>query len=508
MLKKNIKEYVIQLEKFNLLQKKVKIEENLDKKIEKVSYSSNDVEKGTLFVCKGNNFKEEYLVSSIEKGAEIYISEREYNVDIPGIIVTNVQDALSIVSQVYYNSPADKLTLIATSGTKGKSTTAYYIKYILDEYAAANSLKDTAIISSIDTYDGVTSEESHITTPESLDLQGHLNNAVNAGLKNVVMEVSSQALKYGRVYNLLLDYGIFLNISEDHISAIEHADFADYFASKLKIFKQVKTVAVNLDADHIEEILDASKAADKVISFSVKNKEADVYAYNIRKQGLDTVFSVKSSTLDMDFVLTMPGLFNVENALAAICITEDMQIPAKYIYEGLKKARSSGRMEIYSSEDKKVVAIVDYAHNKLSFQKLFESTRAEYPGRKISIIFGCPGGKAFLRRKDLGIEAGKYADTIYLVAEDPGYEAPSSISKEISEYVKEFTDNFKIIDDRGEAIHEAILSVKGDEVILITGKGNETRQKFGSTYVPCKSDVEYVTEYIKEYNEVKAMKIK
>ncbi|MEG2310968.1 MAG: UDP-N-acetylmuramoyl-L-alanyl-D-glutamate--2,6-diaminopimelate ligase, partial [Clostridia bacterium] len=464
-----------------------------------------------LFICKGASFKEEYLNDAISQGAICYISTIKYNTNIACIIVENIYTTLSILSSMYYNYPNKKLNVIGITGTKGKSTTAYYIKYILDEIAKANKLKDTAIISSIDTYDGIENFESHLTTPESFDLFRHLNNAYQSGRENVVMEVSSQALKYDRVFSLDFDIGIFLNISEDHISPVEHETFDDYFNSKLKIFKKCRVACVNLDSDNSDLILKtALRDSKEVITFSTKDSRADIYGYNIHKEKHNTIFNVKTAKYDREFCLTMPGLFNVENALAAISVSYIMNIGEKYVYEGLKKARSSGRMEVYESRDEKIVAIVDYAHNKLSFEKLFESTKAEYPGYRIVVIFGCPGKKAYIRRRDLGTIAGKNADKIYLVAEDPGYEPVEQISLDIANYVRQYTTNYELIEDRGEAIEAAIkeiMLINQKTVILITGKGNETRQKYGCEYLPCKTDVEYVKKYIEQYENKMEAKI-
>lgn len=485
---KKIEKYVKVLEKIkqviNIEEVKNSDIENLE--IKNVKYNSNEVVKNTLFVCKGKNFKEEYLVEALNKGAVCYISEKIYNVNIPCILVKDIKIALGVVAEEYFDYPAKELNIIGIGGTKGKSTTAYYIKYILDEYSIKNNLKDTAIISSIDTYDGVLNFESHITTPESLDLQNNFKNAVNSGMKNLVMEVSSQALKYGRVETLEFDYSVFLNISEDHISPIEHVDFEDYFNSKLKIFAKSKKTFVNLDSDYSDKILEiAKKDSKEAYTFSKNNIDADVYGYDIYKNGFDTCFKIKLKDNNLEynekeFILTMPGIFNVENALAAISIAIKMNIPYICIYEGLKKAKSSGRMEIYHTKDKKIITIVDYAHNKLSFEKLYESTKSEYPDRKIITVFGCPGKKALLRRKDLGLLAGKNSDKIYITAEDPGLESVLDISKDIAQYVEEYTKNYEIIEDRGEAIKEAVkTATKNQEntIILITGKGNETRQK-------------------------------
>lgn len=502
-----IKDYINKLKEYDQIVECVNCEKYLEKEVEYLTYNSQDIKQNSMFVCKGvlDNFKEEYLIEALKKGAFIYVSQKKYNVVSPCIIVKDAFISLCILSSMYFDVPDKKLNLIGITGTKGKSTTAYYIKYILDEYAKEMNKKDTAIISSIDTYDGVEKFESHLTTPESLDMYRHFNNSVNSNIDNLVMEVSSQALKIGRVYTTDFNIGLFLNISEDHISQIEHPDFEDYFNSKLKLFKKCKTACVNLDADFSDRILEVAKNDSKeVITFSIKNKEADIYAYDIHKQGFDTVFKVKTKEFDEEFILTMPGLFNVENALAAICVAYKMKIPKQCIYMGLKNAKSSGRMEVYHTKDERIVSIVDYAHNKLSFEKLFESTKNEYPDRKIITIFGCPGKKAYLRRRDLGIVAGKNSDKIYLVAEDPGYEPVIDISKEIAKYVEQYMQNFEMIEDRGQAIKEAIeyANINYDKtVILITGKGNETRQKYGSEYLPCKSDVEYVKMYIEEYDK-------
>ena len=191
----------------------------------------------------------------------------------------------------------------------------------------------------------------------------------------------------------------------------------------------------------------------------------------------------------------MPGLFNVENALAVIAASLLLEIPLEFIKSGLYKARTSGRMELYTSQDKEKIAVVDYAHNKLSFEKLFESVSKEYPDYNVVAIFGCPGGKAINRREDLGTIAGKCASMVYITAEDPASESFMDISNEIAKFVEDQNCPYKIIEDRGEAIKYALDHSEGKTIFLITGKGNETRQKYGTKYIDCKSDVEYVKEF-------------
>lgn len=473
-----------------------------DKTVEYLTYDSREVTEGTLFICKGAAFKAEYLDAAIEKGAIAYVSEVKYDTqkDVPYFLVDDIRKAMPPLAEKFNNAPWKKLTITGIGGTKGKSTSAYYMKAIVDDYMAATGGKESAVLSSIDIYDGVIKKESHITTPESVELQEHLRHAVESGITFAEMEVSSQALKYNRVDNMRFDVGVFLNISEDHISPIEHPDFEDYFSSKLKMFAQTKNALINTGSDYFDRVLEAAQVAPNVITFGTR-EGSDIYGYDIRKVNHEIHFRVKCDQFDEDFALTMPGLFNVENALAAIAAACVFHIPLEFMKSGLYRARSSGRMETYMSEDKNVIAVVDYAHNKLSFDKLFSSTRKEYPDYDIISIFGCPGKKAYIRRRDLGTIAGMYSKKVYLVAEDPGAEPVEEISKDIAQYVEAQHCPYEMIEDRGDAIHKAIMEATGKTILLITGKGNETRQKYGTEYLDCPSDVEYVKRYLEDYNK-------
>lgn len=495
--------YIEELKKENLL-----LEENVSESlkemiINKVTYDSRKVITNTLFICKGVEFKKEYLDSSLENGAIAYVSEEKYKMkNEPYIIVNDIRKAMAILIRLYNNDPQNKINMIGITGTKGKSTTSYYIKYILDDYMKDLKKNETAIISSIDTYDGKSKKEAVLTTPEPEELFEHIRNAVESDMENLVMEVCSQALKIERVYGILYKCGVFLNISEDHISNIEHKDYEEYIASKLKLFNQTETAIINLNTADLDRVLESAKKCKKVITFG-NSENADVYGYNIRKEGMNTVFNVRTKYFNEEILLTMPGLFNVENALAAIAVATELNVPYKNIYNGLKMARASGRMEVYSDKKQEVVVIVDYAHNKLSFQKLYESTIKEYPKREIITVFGCPGNHAQNRRKDLGELSGKYSDMNYLTMEDPRNEKVEDICKEISTYIKKENGKYKIIVNREEAIKEAILQAKPNSVILITGKGNETVQFVKGEYVPCETDVQYAKKYLKELDENK-----
>ena len=471
--KRTMGEYLDLLEKRGLLNGPLPVGLDRDAPVSLVAYDSRQVIPGTLFICKGAHFREEFLLSAQEKGAAAYVSETPYPASgLPCIRVNDMRAAIAPLADLYYDHPSEKLKVVGITGTKGKSSTAYYLKYILDEYMSAEGKPGSGIISSIDTYDGAESFESHLTTPEPLELQQHFANGAAAGLPYFTMEVSSQALKYHRTLCTRFAAACFLNIGEDHISPVEHPDFEDYFSSKLKIFSQAEACCVNLDCRYASRVLEAARKTGKpVCTFSQKDEEADVYGSQVRKRGGDILFLVRTRRFRREFRLTMPGLFNVENALAAIALCEVLNIPERAVYVGLMKARVPGRMEVYTNADGSVTAIVDYAHNRMSFETLFKAVRAEYPGRRIVIVFGCPGGKALDRRRDLGETAGQYADLTVLTEEDSGEEDTETICREIAEHVSGRGGNWTIEPDRGEAIRQAILGCQEPSVVLVTGKG-------------------------------------
>ena len=502
MAKTSLNDYIALLEERSLLAGPVP--ETLDRSaaVELVSYDSREVVPGTLFICKGAHFKAEFLKMAQDRGAIAYVSETAYpQSPLPCILVNNMRLTIAPLADRFYGHPSGKLKVIGLTGTKGKSSTAYYLKSILDEYLAEQGRPESGIISSIDTYDGVDRFESHITTPDALDLQRHFDHAVCSGLEYLTMEVSSQALKYHR--SLCTDFAAacFLNIGLDHISPIEHPDFEDYFSSKLRIFSQGAINCVNLDCDHADRVLAAAqRAGSSVYTFSQRDGEADVFASQIRKRGGDILFRVRTRRYEREFRLTMPGLFNVENALAAIAVCEALGVPQRHIYVGLMRARVPGRMEVYSNADETVTAIVDYAHNRMSFETLFRSVQAEYPGRRIVAVFGCPGLKALDRRRDLGEISGKHSNLVVLTEEDSGEEDTLSICQQIAEHVAQQGCQYLIETNRGEAIRQAVLSCQEPSVLLITGKGQETRQKRGQEYVEVPTDVEYVRSFLQEYD--------
>lgn len=495
-----LQEYISLLEEKGILRESNVSEESASGRVRFISYDSQDIEYHTLFVCKGAHFKPEYLTEAINKGAFAYISEEKYPVEAPSIIVTDIRIAMAVIADFFYNQIWKKINIVGITGTKGKSSTAYFMKYILDDYLKDQKKPQSAIISGIDNYDGVITEESHLTTPEAMMFHKHMNNAVKSEIEYLSMEVSSQALKYHRTLGVIFEIGCFLNLGEDHISDVEHSDFADYGNSKKILFQQCKTAVINFDSSFAPEILhvaENSPVIEKIITFGIDlDSRADMVAYEIRPGKRHIDFKVKCDSFDEEFRIGLTGLFNVSNALAAIAMAYGLNIPLDNIKEGLKKAKVSGRMEIFTNEAETITVLVDYAHNQMSFQSLFDSMEKEHPGKKITIVYGCPGKKALGRRKELGDITGKHADLSIITEEDAGEEPVLKISEEIAKHVEEQGGKYEIILDREEAIRTAIERADEDTIILITGKGRETRQKRGVQYIDTPSDVDYVQKYL------------
>ena len=450
---------------------------------------------GHLFIAKGAAFKEAYLLSALEKGCVAYLCESARadalaNVapGIPALVVSDVRRAMGVVSPIAWGHPDLDLDVIGITGTKGKSTATYMLRAILD---GAETGSGTGIMGSIDTYDGVENFESVNTTPEAPDLWRHVANTRAAGLGRLVMEVSSQALKYDRTLGLTFGVGCFLNLGRDHISPIEHPDFEDYFQSKLKIFAQSKVAVVNLETDRVDDVLAAASSCERVLRFSAEGPVpgADVWASDVVARDGRVSFVAHTPSWETPVTIPFPGLFNIENALCAICACEVLGVSAEQVAAGLARTRVPGRMEVLPS-DGGVTAIVDYAHNKLSYQRFFSSMAKEFPDHEIIAVFGCPGDKALERRSELPQEAAKWADLLIYTEEDPAHEAVEDICAQMAEATPEGT-RYEVIPDREEAVRrsaEYALGCGRKALVCLLAKGDETRQHEGDRCVPCRPD--------------------
>lgn len=470
----------------------------LDHRFSHLSYSSADVTPDTFFICKGAAFKEEYLRDAIAKGAGVYLAQSLYEgVDCPHILVSDIRKAMSLVSIAFYQKAYRNFRVVGLTGTKGKTTTTYFMKNILDAFCRRNpqlcAAQKSAVLSTVEVDTGIEHHEAHLTTPESPDLQQYFAQTRDSGLPFLTMEVSSQAYKLSRVYGMDFDIGMFLNIGEDHIGPLEHTDFEDYFSCKLQLMEHCRTAIINREMDHAQRVLEHARAhAQRVLTFG-KLETADLddddcwILRDIQKEEQGFTFTTSHGLEQDSWRIRMAGRFNVENALAAILAAKVLGVDDQSIREGLLQNEVQGRMNLFEKDG--VTVLVDYAHNFLSFQKLYESLKADYPGQRIVVVVGCPGGKAQLRRRDIGTLSGQNADYLYLTAEDPQFEDVRSICEEIASFVKPYGTPYEIIEDRAQAVEKAITTAQKGDVIVLAAKGEEVYQKVRGEYVYYESDL-------------------
>lgn len=474
---------VIELLKTNNLLDKTKGNIDLEKKIKDITYNSKECTDDCLFFVKGVKFKEEYILDAKKNGAMAIVAEKAYNEDIIfNIIVKDIRETMAVISKRFFGHAYKDINIIGITGTKGKTTTTYYLKNILEEYMQ----KRVGLISTIGVYTGIRDEDAHLTTPEAIELQRYLKEIKDSNLKFLAMEVSSQGYKMKRIDGLIYDIGAFLNISEDHISPAEHPNFNDYLDCKLQFIKNCKKVVINFNTNYYDVVKASAVNVEKIITFgNEKDKDnVDYYISNVIKKELETDFTVNGKDYKTTFTTRIPGAFNIENATVAIILARNYNIPDEYIKKGILKTEVKGRMNVFKKNG--VTAIVDYAHNKLSFEKFFETLRTDYPNSRIITVAGGPGGKSYSRRKDLGQIASKYSSFIYLTEEDPQFEEVEDICREIASYI---TCDYEIIKDRKEAIEKAIANAKRGDVVALLAKGEETYQKIQGEFIPYESDL-------------------
>lgn len=487
-----ISEFIIRLREEGLL---TMWQGDMDLVIEDIQYDSRKCGANTLFLCKGATFEPSYITKAKEAGAVAYLAIRPFDEgeELTALIVNDIRRALAVAADVFFESPWKKLHMIGVTGTKGKSTTVTLLKDILDAHAKKNGLPLTGLTSSARVYDGVTDAPAKLTTPENIDLYRNMDNAVNAGLQTMIVEVSSQALKYHRVGEIHFDDVVFLNIAPDHISDIEHPSFEDYFASKLMIFNVAKHAYINLNSDRLDDIKKAVAACDTVTTFAVEN-DAQYRAMHIESDKDGMRFELTDGVHTYPIATAMKGLFNVENALVAGAVALNLGVDIATIQEVLANRHFEGHMVYRHSKDG-VTVIIDYAHNDISFRKVIESVHAEYPGAPLWFVFGSAGSKAQSRRADLGKIVGEEGARVYLVPDDPQHERVEDINAEIASYMAHPVPTVSLT-DREEGICDAILSAPAGIVVLVLGKGSETAQKGPNGPEAYTGDVPLAEKYV------------
>ncbi len=447
---------------------------SLDVDVCDVVYDSRKANPGTVFVCmRGANVDSHaFIPDVVSKGSQVLVVE--HPVDVPEgvtvIQVKNGRNALALLSAARFDYPLRKMTSIGVTGTKGKTTTTYMIKSILEAAGQKTGLIGT---------NGAIIGENHYptknTTPESYILQEYFSKMVEEGCKYLVMEVSSQSYLMHRVDGIFFDYGIFLNISNDHIGPNEHADFEEYLYYKKQLLKNCKTALVNRDDPHFDMIVDGASA--KILTFSLENK-ADITAddiHYVREQDFVGVEFQTHGLYESDLKIGIPGKFNVDNALAAVGVCSFFNLPNDKVCHALEHIHVDGRMEIvYKSA--RCTVIVDYAHNAVSMESLLMTLR-DYKPRRLVCVFGCGGNRARDRRYSMGEIGGKMADLSIITADNSRFEKVEDILADIKIGLGKTDGKFVEIPDRREAIEYSLSHAENGDIIAIIGKGHEDYQE-------------------------------
>lgn len=474
------------------------IKGNVDTEITNICYHTKEVREGAVFVCitgatlDGHN----YIHESIELGAKVIVVERDsMDEDIiaeEGLILLKVENtriALALMSCAYYGYPAEKVSVIGITGTKGKTTASYMIKEILEQAGIK-----TGLIGTIETVIGDKHIPNDNTTPESYVIQKYMSEMVTAGCECVVMEVSSQGLKHHRVEGIPFDYGIFTNLAPDHIGDKEHKDFEEYMNCKKMLFSMCKVGLYNMDDNHVENMMEGASCVP--VTYGMKNpcnfKGED--GRLLKRDGfLGTSFHMAGSETVIE--LSAPGLFNIYNALAAITIGTLFGIPQDSIVETLKNIRIKGRVEVVPIQ-KDYTLMIDYAHNAMSLKSVLETLR-EYNPNHLICMFGCGGNRSKARRYEMGEVSSVYADITVVTSDNPRYEEPLAIIDDILIGVNRGNGACVVIPDRKEAIRYCILNGSRNDIIVLAGKGHETYQEIKGVKYPMDERV-LVDEIVRE----------
>ena len=453
--------------------------------ISEVIYDSRKVCEGCLYICiVGAHFDAHDKIADVAAaGARAIVVQDDHDVTIPDgdvtvISVSNTRRALSFISAAWFDYPAEKIPVIGITGTKGKTTTTYMVKSILD-----NAGHKTGLIGTIEVIIGDTHIHALNTTPESYIVQKYLRDMIDAGMDCAVMEVSSQALMMDRTAGLEFEIGVFTNISPDHIGPNEHTDFAQYLHCKSLLFKQCRIGIFNADDPHTKDVMLAADCG--IETYGIENPEATIWAENIRhihRPGyLGVSFDVRGKQ-NFPVELDIPGRFSVYNALTAISICRHFNIPEDVSLAALKVAKVKGRSEMVPVSDH-FTLMIDYAHNAMALESLLSTLRDYDPGRLVC-LFGCGGDRSRDRRFEMGETSGRMADFTIITSDNPRTEKPEDIIADIRTGIERTDGKFIEIIDRREAIAYAIHNGLPGDIIVLAGKGHEDYQEINGVRYP------------------------
>lgn len=460
----------------------------LDTEVSSIVLDSRKAAEGCLFVCikgavaDGHRFAADVAAA----GAAVIVVEDEVDItDEKGAgspVIVRVPDsryALACISAAWFGHPAKELTTIGITGTKGKTTTTYMVKSILEKTG-----HKVGLIGTIEVLIGDRSIPAANTTPESYLVQKYFREMADAGCDCVVMEASSQGFMLHRTAGFTFDYGIFTNIEPDHIGPNEHRDFRHYLECKKMLLKQCRTGIINRDDEHFAQIAEGAEC--ELETYGIGSAGGEVCAErDLRAENMELVsrpgylgirYDVKG-LMDFPVEIDIPGKFSVYNSLTAIAICRHFGASPDEITEALKDIHVKGRVELIKVSDE-FTLMIDYAHNAMALESLL-STLREYNPHRLVTVFGCGGNRARDRRFEMGEVSGRMADLTIITSDNPRLEDPQAIIDDIRTGIEKTDGKFVEIADRKEAIRYAIQNGEPGDIIICAGKGHETYQDIG-----------------------------
>lgn len=447
---------------------------NIDIDIADVIYDSRKVTPGCAFVClKGFNVDgHKYIPDALEKGATALVVEDEFTAPagVSVIKVDNTRIALAKMSVEYFSHPADELTTIAITGTKGKTTTVAMIRSVLE-----NAGIKTATIGTLGIVIGNQIYKTNNTTPESYEIQQAMRKMVNEGCKAMVIEASSLGLKWHRTHGITFDYGIFTNFSNDHIGKAEHADIDEYLECKSLLFKQCKLGLINRDDEKWQDVIKDHTCEIETYGF---DKEADIVAHSdslIARPGYIGVHFETTGAKELSVDVAIPGRFSVYNALAAISVCRHFDLSDKNILDGLNEVKVKGRVEAVPVVGDYTI-LIDYAHNALSMENIL-STLREYKPNRLITMFGAGGDRPKDRRYEMGEVSGRLSTLSVITEDNSRFEDVMDIIEDIKVGINKTDGEYVVIPNRIDAIRYCIENAQSGDIIVLAGKGHEDYQE-------------------------------
>lgn len=439
-----------------------------DPEITGLTCDSRSVEPGALFVALAGAHANgcDFIPEAAARGAAAVMCAPPAPEGLPAVLTPDPRRVLGPLAAEFFGRPADGMTLIAVTGTKGKTTTAHMIRDILT--AAGHK---TGMIGTLGAFIGVERlAEGLNTTPEPITLHRLLRQMADAGCTHVVMEVSSQAMKLHRAEGITFAAALFLNLTPDHIGGAEHADFAEYRACKAALFRQCR-LAVGSADDPSWPFMAAQVPSGVPIRTFGFREGSDIRGIAVTPDGgsrpLSTRFTVAGAAAP--YTLPMPGLFNAANALAALALCRAMGIGDRAIRTGLAQVSVPGRTQVFPGTGDYTV-LIDYAHNGDSFRALL-SALSGYEHRRLIVVFGAGGDRPRMRREDMARAAEELADFAVITADNPRTEPVEAICRQIAEAMPRLPHS--IIHDRREAILQALALARPGDIVALLGKGHE-----------------------------------